>query len=63
MTGAPLVPVRLVGTARALSRGRIGFPRLRVIVGKPIDVACDQEDPDVAAKLTERLRVAVESLA
>ena len=63
MTGAPLVPVRLVGTARALSRGRIGFPRLRVIVGKPIDVACDPEDPDVAAKLTERLRVAVESLA
>ena len=63
MTGAPLVPVRLVGTARALSRGRIGFPRLRVIVGKPIDVACDPEDPDAAAKLTERLRFAVESLA
>ena len=63
MTGAPLVPVRLVGTARALSRGRIGFPRLRVIVGKPIDVACDPEDPGAAAKLTERLRVAVESLA
>jgi 1-acyl-sn-glycerol-3-phosphate acyltransferase len=63
LTGAPLVPVRLVGTARALSRGRIGFPRLRVIVGKPIDVACDPEDPDAAAKLTERLRVAVESLA
>jgi 1-acyl-sn-glycerol-3-phosphate acyltransferase len=62
MTGAPLVPVRLVGTARALSRGRIGFPRLRVIVGKPIDVACDTKDPDAAAKLTERLRVAVESL-
>ncbi|MEI8015046.1 MAG: lysophospholipid acyltransferase family protein [Nitrospira sp.] len=63
MTGAPLVPVRLVGTARALSRGRIGFPRLRIIVGKPIDVTCDPEDPDAAAKLTERLRVAVESLA
>ena len=38
-TGAPLVPVRLVGTARALSLGRIGFPRLRVIVGEPIEVA------------------------
>ncbi len=63
MTGAPLVPVRLVGTARALSRGRIGFPRLRVIVGKPIDVACDPEDPDAAAKLTERLRAAVDTLA
>jgi 1-acyl-sn-glycerol-3-phosphate acyltransferase len=32
VTGAPLVPVRLIGTARALSRGRIGFPRLRVII-------------------------------
>ena len=63
LTGAPLVPVRLVGTARALSRGRIGFPRLRVIIGEPIEVARAPEDPDAAAKLTERLRVAVESLA
>jgi 1-acyl-sn-glycerol-3-phosphate acyltransferase len=63
LTGAPIVPVRLVGTARALSRGKIGFPRLRVIVGKPIDVVCDPEDTGAAAKLTEKLRVAVESLA
>jgi 1-acyl-sn-glycerol-3-phosphate acyltransferase len=63
LTGAPLVPVRLVGTARALSRGKIGFPRLRVIIGEPISVACAPEDQAAAAKLTERLRVAVESLA
>ena len=63
VTGAPLVPVRLVGTAQALSRGRIGFPRLRVIVGEPIEVARAQENPVAATKLTERLRVAVESLA
>ena len=63
MTGAPLVPVRLVGTARALSRGRIGFPQLRVIVGEPIDVAHAPEDPDAATELTERLRIAIESLA
>jgi 1-acyl-sn-glycerol-3-phosphate acyltransferase len=62
VTGAPLVPVRLVGTARALSRGKIGFPRLRVIVGEPIEVARTPEDPAAAAELTERLRVAVESL-
>jgi hypothetical protein len=36
---------------------------LRVIVGKPIDVVCDPEDTGAAAKLTEKLRVAVESLA
>ncbi len=63
MTGAPLVPIRLVGTARALSRSRIGFPRLRVIVGEPIEVAYVQEDQAAAARLTERLRAAVESLA
>jgi len=63
VTGAPLVPVRLVGTARALSRGRIGFPRLRVIVGEPIEVVRAPEDPTAATELTERLRVAVESLA
>ncbi|MDZ4854282.1 MAG: lysophospholipid acyltransferase family protein [Nitrospirota bacterium] len=63
VTGAPLVPVRLVGTARALSRGKIGFPRLRVIFGEPITVARAPEEPVAATKLTERLRAAVESLA
>jgi 1-acyl-sn-glycerol-3-phosphate acyltransferase len=63
VTGAPLVPVRLVGTARALARGRVDFPKLRIIVGEPIEVACAKEDPIVATELTERLRVAVESLA
>ncbi|MDN5942826.1 MAG: 1-acyl-sn-glycerol-3-phosphate acyltransferase [Nitrospira sp.] len=63
VTGAPLVPARLVGTAQALSRGRIGLPRLRVIFGEPIEVARAQEEPVAATKLTERLRAAVESLA
>jgi 1-acyl-sn-glycerol-3-phosphate acyltransferase len=62
-TGAPLIPVRLVGTARALSPGRIGFPKLRVIVGKPIKVTWDKEHPAAATQLTERLRAVVESLA
>ena len=63
VTGAPLVPVRLVGTAQALSKGRIGFPRLRVIVGEPIEVARAPEEPVAATELTERLRITVESLA
>jgi len=62
VTGTPLVPVRLVGTAQALSRNRIGFPRLRIIFGEPIKVALAQEDPVAATKLTERLRASVESL-
>ena len=63
LTGAPLVPVRLIGTARALSRGRIGFPQLRVIIGEPIVVARVPEEPAAAAELTEQLRVAIEALA
>jgi 1-acyl-sn-glycerol-3-phosphate acyltransferase len=63
VTGAPLVPVRLAGTAQALSLGRVSFPRLRVIVGEPIEVARATEDPVAATELTERLRIAVESLA
>ena len=63
VTGAPLVPIRLIGTAQALSRDRIGFPRLRVIIGEPITVARAQEEPIAATKLTERLHTAVESLA
>jgi 1-acyl-sn-glycerol-3-phosphate acyltransferase len=63
VTGAPLLPVRLVGTARALSRNRIGFPRLRVIVGEPIAVThARDKSVAAAAALTERLRLAVESL-
>jgi 1-acyl-sn-glycerol-3-phosphate acyltransferase len=63
VTGAPLIPVHLIGTARALSPGRIGFPRLRVIVGKPIAGTWDKEHPTAATQLTERLRGIVESLA
>lgn len=61
-TGAPLVPVRIVGSARALSRGRVGFPRISVVVGAPI--AVDRTKPTVGAarELTRRLEAAVSSL-
>ena len=52
-TGAPIVPVRLVGTARALSRGRVGFPRLVVIVGEPIRVDPGPVTIAAAKRLTE----------
>ena len=54
-TGALLVPVRIVGSARALSRGRVGLPRIRVLVGEPLPV--ERSTPTVAAAraLTERL--------
>jgi 1-acyl-sn-glycerol-3-phosphate acyltransferase len=61
-TGSPLVPVRIVGTGRALSRGRIGFPRIRIVVGDPIPV--EQARPTVAAAraLTDAAEAAVRTL-
>lgn len=61
-TGAPIVPVRLVGTARALSRGRISLPRIIVIVGEPIVVETAPVTIAAAKRLTASLRTAVESL-
>jgi 1-acyl-sn-glycerol-3-phosphate acyltransferase len=61
-TGVPLVPVRIVGTARALSRGRIAFPRLRVIVGEPIPVAAGRSTVAGARELTRELQARVEAL-
>jgi 1-acyl-sn-glycerol-3-phosphate acyltransferase len=61
-TGAPLVPVRIVGTKRALSSGRIAFPRIRLVVGEPIPV--ERAKPTVAAAraLTEQLESQVSTL-
>lgn len=61
-TGAPLVPVRIVGTGKALSRGRIGLPRIRIVVGEPIPV--EHSPPTVAAarELTRILQERVEAL-
>jgi 1-acyl-sn-glycerol-3-phosphate acyltransferase len=60
-TGAPLVPVRIVGARRALSRGRIGFPTLRIVVGDPI--AVERAAPTVAAAraLTAELQKRVDA--
>ena len=60
-TGAPLVPVRIVGTKRALSKGRLAFPKIRLIVGEPIPV--EQAKPTVAAarQLTAELEKRVDA--
>ena len=60
--GVPLVPVAIVGSAEALSRGRLGFPRIAIVVGEPIDV--ERAKPTVAAarELTSRLAARVEAL-
>jgi 1-acyl-sn-glycerol-3-phosphate acyltransferase len=62
LTGAPLLPVRLLDTWKALSRGRVGFPRLAVLIGEPLVVERTAPTVARARALTERLRTAVEVL-
>ena len=61
-TGAPLVPVRIVGTARALSRRRVGFPRIRIVVGEPIVVVAARPTVAAARELTRELEARVVAL-
>lgn len=62
-TGVPLVPVRIEGSARALSRRRLGLPSIRILVGAPI--AVERAKPTVAAAraLTDVARGAVSTLS
>jgi 1-acyl-sn-glycerol-3-phosphate acyltransferase len=64
-SGAPLVPVRLFGTAAAFSLvpPRIGFPKLRVVVGQPIPVERQEPSREAATRLTEHLESAIAALA
>ncbi len=62
-TGTPLVPVRIVGSALALSRGRVGLPRLRVLVGEPISVARAEPTVASARDLTRELQARVGALS
>ncbi len=61
-TGVPLVPARIVGTARALSRGRVGLPRIRIVVGEPIPVEPSRPTVAAARELTRLLQARIESL-
>jgi 1-acyl-sn-glycerol-3-phosphate acyltransferase len=60
--GAPLLPVRLLGTRRAFGRGQFGFPPLAVLIGEPIPVERTEPTVDLARELTDRLQAAVEAL-
>jgi 1-acyl-sn-glycerol-3-phosphate acyltransferase len=61
-TGVPLVPVRIVGTARALSHRRIRFSKIRIVVGEPIDVAAARPTVAASRQLTRELQERVEGL-
>ncbi len=63
-TGAPLIPVALVGTHLTLEprTHRIRLPRVRIVIGEPLRV--DRQEPTEAAatELTARLQQAIETL-
>jgi 1-acyl-sn-glycerol-3-phosphate acyltransferase len=63
-TGTPLVPVALVGTEKALRPHRIklGRPRIRVLVGRPVEVARQRPTIAGAKALTQRLEDAIAEL-
>jgi 1-acyl-sn-glycerol-3-phosphate acyltransferase len=60
-TGTPLVPVRIIGTKRALSSGRIRFPKLRLVVCEPIPVEPAKPTLAAARKLTAELQQRVDA--
>ena len=60
-TGTPLVPVTIIGTRQALSMGRIGFPRIRLVVGEPIPVEQAKLTVTAAKALTAELERRVDA--
>ncbi len=62
VAGAPILPVRLIGTDRALAPHSVGFPPLVVLIGELIVV--ERASPTIAGAraLTGRLEAAVRSL-
>lgn len=63
-TGAPLIPLALVGTELALQprTHRIGFPRVTIVAGEPLEVGGRTRSTEAAAELTARLEAAVVAL-
>jgi 1-acyl-sn-glycerol-3-phosphate acyltransferase len=63
-SGAPLLPVLLVGTERALQprTHRIGFPQVTIVVGDPLHPERAESNRRAAAELTDRLERAIADL-
>ncbi len=62
-TGAPIVPVCIVGSERALRPGkfRIGLPRVRLIVCEPLTVELAKPTVAAAKELTARIEATIEA--
>ncbi len=64
LTGAPVVPVALVGTERALRPGRpkVGLPKIRVLVARPLEVIRQRPTIAAAKALTSRFEETISEL-
>lgn len=62
LTGASVLPVRLLAVERALGVGVPGRPRIGVLVGHPVEVAPSVPTIAAARALTDRLRAEVFAL-
>ena len=63
-TGAPLIPVALIGTHLTLEpeTHRIRLPRVRIVIGEPLRVERQEPTAEAATELTARLQAAIETL-
>jgi 1-acyl-sn-glycerol-3-phosphate acyltransferase len=63
-TGAPLVPIALIGTELTLEprTHRISLPRVRMRIGEPLTVERQEPTEQAATALTARLQAAIEEL-
>ena len=63
-TGAPLVPIALIGTELTLEprTHRISLPRVRMRIGEPLIVERQEPTEHAATALTARLQAAIEEL-
>jgi 1-acyl-sn-glycerol-3-phosphate acyltransferase len=63
-TGAPLVPIALIGTELTLAprTHRISLPRVRMRIGEPLIVERQEPTEQAATALTARLEAAIEEL-
>jgi 1-acyl-sn-glycerol-3-phosphate acyltransferase len=61
-SGAIIVPVCIVGSERALrpAKFKLGLPRIRVIVGEPIEVPRSRPTVAAAKELTARVERSIE---
>jgi 1-acyl-sn-glycerol-3-phosphate acyltransferase len=63
-TGAPLVPVCLIGTELTLEprTHRVRVPRVEIVIGEPLRVERQEPTEEAATELTARLEAAIEAL-